>query len=202
MKQQNLAVPAANYSYPGFTAVFPAKGPYVGRKYVAVPDDEVAAATAEGGWATALDEGNVLLADPWAPYDDSWVIPGTPEPGDGEENPPPETPVPVPILSLWNTNPALVLVASADIGKFSDGDTVTVAGVLSPHECVNGSHAIANVGTAADSFELVGVDLTVAGTTIGDPGMTVTPPADPPAGRASRAPEREPERNTRRSTRR
>jgi hypothetical protein len=106
-------------------------------------------------------------------------------------------------VSLWNTNPALALVGSADIGKFTDGDVVTVAGVPTPYEFVNGPQTIANVGVGGDQFELVGVDLTAAGSTIGDPAMTVTPAAPPAGGRASRAPEREPERNSsRRTTRR
>ena len=98
----------------------------------------------------------------------------------GEVEPPdPEPPAPVAVLSLWNTNPALVLVATADIGKFADGDAVTMAGVLAPYDFVNGSQTIANVGVGGDQFELVGVDLTAAGSTIGDPGMTVTPPTPP-----------------------
>jgi hypothetical protein len=197
------SVAPAAYQWPGYTAVFPAKGPLVGHKYAAVPDDEVAAATGEDGWAIALEDGAVLLADPWAEANPDWVIPGTAEPDERPEPPPvEETPDPVPLLSLWNTNPALALVSNADIGKFADGDQVTVAGVQAPYDFANGKHAIANVGVGGDQFELVGVDLTAAGTTIGDAGMTVTPAA-PPAGRASRAPEREPERNSnRRTTRR
>jgi len=98
-------------------------------------------------------------------------------PIDPEEPPPPE---PVAVASLWNTNPALVLVDSADIGKFADGDVVTMAGVQPPYDFVNGSQTIANVGVGGDQFELVGVDLTAAGTTISGAGVTVTP-ATPPA---------------------
>jgi hypothetical protein len=96
--------------------------------------------------------------------------------------PPPEPPEPepVPILSLWNTNPALVLVLSTDLAKFANGDLVTVAGVQPPWATlVNGQHTIANVGVGGDWFELVGVDLSLAMTTIGDPGMTVTPQSQP-----------------------
>ena len=68
--------------------------------------------------------------------------------------------------------------------EYRAGDVVTVAGVLAPHEFVNGQQTVANVGVGGDQFELAGVDLTAAGTTIGDPGMTVTPAAAP-AGRRS-----------------
>ena len=166
--------------------VYAAKGPLAGR-FVLMPDEAaIDAATAEGGWAIKLDPGNVLLPDYDAPWDESWVIPGyTP----ATETPPPEPPEPeqaepVALLSLWNTNPALALVAAADISKFANGDVVTVAGVLAPHEFVNGQQTVANVGVGGDQFELAGVDLTAAGTTIGDPGMTVTPAAAP-AGRRS-----------------
>jgi len=83
---------------------------------------------------------------------------------------------PVAALSLWNTNPAKCMVASEDLAKFHNGDTVTMAGVPAPWTAVNGPHAIANVGVGGSWFDLVGVDMSAAGTTVASPTMTVTPP--------------------------
>jgi hypothetical protein len=55
--------------------VYAAKGPLAGRQ-VEIPEDQVKAATGEGGWAIEIKPGNQLLADPGAVYDPSWVIPG------------------------------------------------------------------------------------------------------------------------------
>ena len=86
-------------------------------------------------------------------------------------------PDPVAIVSLWNTNPAKCMVASVDLPKFTNGMVVTVAGVQAPWAAtVNGARTIANVGVGGSWFDLVGVNLSAAGTTIGYPGMTVTPP--------------------------
>lgn len=162
----------------GYTEVFPSKGPLIGRKYVPVPDAEVAAATGASGWATELIPGTALYTYPEAPWDDAWVIPGYTPATEPEPEPPP-VPQPVPVLSLWNTDPAQVVVASADIGKFANGDVVTMAGVAAPYAFVNGAQTIANVGSPANHFELVGVDLSAAPANIGDAGMTATPPTPP-----------------------
>lgn len=55
--------------------VFAAKGPLAGRR-LELPEDKVDAATGEGGWAVKLEPGVQLLADPGAPYDVNWEIPG------------------------------------------------------------------------------------------------------------------------------
>lgn len=55
--------------------VYASKGPLAGRQ-VDLPEDQVDAATGEGGWAIKIEPGNQLLADPSAEYDASWVIPG------------------------------------------------------------------------------------------------------------------------------
>lgn len=170
----------------GYTEVFAAKGPYAGRRLM-LPDDQVGAATAQDGWAVAWEPGNVVIADPNAPIDPAWVLPGwnaypaiVPPPLPPDTNPPePEPVAPVAVMSLWNTDPARVLVATSDIGKFANGDVVTMAGVPVPYGFVNGAQTIANVGVVANQFELVGVDLSVAPSTIADAGMTVTPPAPP-----------------------
>lgn len=173
---------------PGYTEVFAEKGPYAGRRLM-LPDDQIAAATAEDGWAVLWEPGAVVIADPNAPIDPAWVLPGwnaypaiVPPPLPPETRPPDppevEEPEPMPLLALSNGNPTKVQVA--DISKFKDGDQVTVAGVPAPYDFANGKHDIANVGAImADRFELVGVDLTAAEAAITDPGMTVTPAASP-----------------------
>jgi hypothetical protein len=83
---------------------------------------------------------------------------------------------PVVITSLSNANPAVVTVGAGDIGKFADGMFVTVANVTGTGMTVaNGTHEITNVGSPANSFELVGVD-TSAGAAPATAGQ-VTPPA-------------------------
>lgn len=134
--------------------------------------------------------GAIKDADPNVKdLDRSDIVPAVNEVAGGgtdPEPPEPEVPDPVPVLSLWNTNPALVLVADTDISKFADGDSVTMAGVQPPWDTtVNGQHNIANVGVGGDQFELLGVDLTAAGTTISGAGVTVTPAAPPAARSAS-----------------
>lgn len=58
-----------------FVEVFAAKGPSAGRK-VFISTAQFNAATGEDGWAVALVPGNVLLADPDAPLQWNWQIPG------------------------------------------------------------------------------------------------------------------------------
>lgn len=55
--------------------VFASKGPLAGRR-IEIAEDKVAAATGKGGWAQKLEPGVQLLADPGAPYDAGWEIPG------------------------------------------------------------------------------------------------------------------------------
>lgn len=55
--------------------VFARKGPLAGRR-IEIPEDKVEAATGESGWATKLEPGAQLVADPGAPYDVNWEIPG------------------------------------------------------------------------------------------------------------------------------
>jgi hypothetical protein len=69
---------------------------------------------------------------------------------------------PVTVTSLSNANPAVVTVASTDIGQFHNGDTVIIAGADSQHVEANGAHLIGNVGTPANTFQLLGVDLSSA----------------------------------------
>jgi hypothetical protein len=73
-------------------------------------------------------------------------------------------PIPgVAVVSISNTYPAVCTVASGDIDKFTDGMFVTIAGVIDTGmEVCNGTHRIANVGSPANTFELVGVDATAA----------------------------------------
>lgn len=69
----------------------------------------------------------------------------------------------VAVTNLSNTNPATVTVAAADIGKFRDGDMVTVAGAAGAHSVANGRHVIGSVGSPANTFTLLGVDTSAAG---------------------------------------
>jgi len=86
-------------------------------------------------------------------------------------------PDPVAVLSLWNTNPSKCVVPGADLYKFTNGMVVTVAGVQAPWAAtVNGARTIGNVGVGGAMFDLVGVNLSGAGTNLGYPGITVTPP--------------------------
>lgn len=86
-------------------------------------------------------------------------------------------PGPVNIVSVSNANPAVVAVASGDISKFENGMQVVVAGVTGTGlSAANGTHTIASVGTPANSFQLVGVNLSAAGSPGGAVG-TVDAPA-------------------------
>jgi hypothetical protein len=80
--------------------------------------------------------------------------------------------VAVTVTSLSNANPAVVTVASADIAKFHDGDSVTIEGATGTGMTnANGVHAITSVGTPANTFVLVGVD-TSAGAAPQTTGVT------------------------------
>lgn len=83
-------------------------------------------------------------------------------------------PAPVAVTSLSNANPAVVTVAAADIGKFSNGMLVTIAGADSGHAAANGPHAIGSVGAPANTFTLLGVD-TSAATGAQTTGVTADP---------------------------
>ena len=81
------------------------------------------------------------------------------------------------VTSLANTNPVRCTVAAADIGKFVNGGTVVIAGATGALAVANGSHQITSVNSPANTFSLVGVD----GTGAGSPQTTgVT--ADPQGG--------------------
>jgi len=68
----------------------------------------------------------------------------------------------VSITSMSNTNPAQATVASGDIGKFHDGQSVTISGLTTDMVAGNGVHNITAVGSPANTFTLVGVDLSAA----------------------------------------
>jgi hypothetical protein len=95
------------------------------------------------------------------------------------------------VVSISNANPAVCTVAPGDIAKFSNGMFVTVEGVTDVGmEVCNGTHRIQNVGSPANTFELMGVDATagaapaVAGITVDTPGtglikeLVTTPPGE------------------------
>ncbi len=80
----------------------------------------------------------------------------------------------VTVTSLSNTNPARCTVAAADIGKFRNGQIVNVLGADGTHAAANGMHAITSVNSPANTFQLVGVDLSAA-SAAQTTGVTVTP---------------------------
>jgi len=83
---------------------------------------------------------------------------------------------PVAVTSLANANPATCAVAAADIGKFTNGMEVLIAGATGAGLVnANGLHTISSVGTPANSFTLTGVD-TSAGGAPQTSGVTATPP--------------------------
>jgi len=84
-------------------------------------------------------------------------------------------PATVAVTSLSNTNPVKCTVAAGDIGKFSNGQTVVIAGATGALAVCNGPHVIGSVGTPANTFTLVGVNGTAAGAPQTS-GVTADPP--------------------------
>lgn len=130
------------------------------------PSDIVSVIKDSGLNARAIDRSDLVVPINVAVGDETEP---PPDGGGGE----PQPSEPVPILSLWNTNPAKVMVAAGELGKFHTDDVVTMAGVPDPYGTANGQKIVGSV--LADGFELVSVDLSAAPTNISDPGMTVTP---------------------------
>jgi hypothetical protein len=88
--------------------------------------------------------------------------------------------VAVNLTSVSNANPAVATVASADISKFHNGDTVEISGLTGAMAVANGRRMVSNVNTTNNTFT-IGVDLSaapsaqttgVAGVT--DPSGTIT----------------------------
>jgi hypothetical protein len=100
-------------------------------------------------------------------------------------------PAPVAVTSLSNANPARVTVAAGDIGKFSNGMVVTIAGADSGHAAANGPHVIGSVGAPANTFTLNGVD-TSAASGAQTTGVTADPPSTGVVKEAVTAPPGEP----------
>ena len=68
-------------------------------------------------------------------------------------------PAPVAAANLSKTNPAVITVAPADIGKFKNGQIVFISGATGTGlENANGSHVISSVGSPVNTFTLPGVD--------------------------------------------
>jgi len=65
------------------------------------------------------------------------------------------------MTSVSNANPAVATVASADISKFSNGDTVEISGLTGDMAVANGRHMVSNVNTTNNTFTF-GVDLSGA----------------------------------------
>ena len=81
----------------------------------------------------------------------------------------------VTVTSLSNANPAVVTVAAADIGKFTNGMQVIIKGVTATGMTdANGTRTITGVGSPANTFKLQGVD-TSAGAAPQTTGITATP---------------------------
>jgi hypothetical protein len=88
------------------------------------------------------------------------------------------TTAPVVVTSLTNTNPARCVVAAADIGKFTNGMTVRIAGATGiGMSNANGVKTISLVGTPANNFTLNATDCSA-----GAAPQTVGVTADPPGG--------------------
>lgn len=80
---------------------------------------------------------------------------------------------PVPVTSISAADPAVVTVGVGQIGKFNNGDTVTIDGATGGFAPANGEHKIATVNVGAGTFALVDVDTTGAtGTFV---NVTATP---------------------------
>ena len=147
------------------------RGPAVGER-IDVEDADVAAAVDPAtGWAIEQIPGTVIYYEPWVPLSADWEIPGYVIPP--ELIPEPDE---VDIVSISNANPAVVAVAAGDIGKFTNGDTVTIAGATAGYAICNGAHVIGNV-LPAGTFTLVGINTSAEGAPSSAPGMTVTPAA-------------------------
>jgi hypothetical protein len=85
-------------------------------------------------------------------------------------------PAAVPVVSLSNTNPAVVTVSAANIAKFSNGMPVVIAGAVGTGMVnANGTHLAASVGVPANTFVLSGVD-TSGGAAPQTTGVTADPP--------------------------
>jgi Phage tail tube protein len=85
-------------------------------------------------------------------------------------------PAAVPVTNLSNTNPAVVTVGAADIAKFQNGATVTIAGATGDMAAANGSHRISSVGSPVNTFTLADIDLS-AGAAPVTTGVTADAPA-------------------------
>ena len=150
------------------------RGPAVGER-IDVDDADVAAAVEPAtGWAIEQIPGTVIYYEPWFPLSADWEIPGYVIPPD--LFPEDEGETPLAIVSISNANPAVVAVAVGEIGKFTNGDTVTIAGATAGYAICNGAHVIGNV-LPAGTFTLVGINTSAEGAPSTTPGMTVTPAA-------------------------
>ena len=100
-------------------------------------------------------------------------------------------PLPVGVVNLSNSDPAVCTVSPTDIGKFKNGMAVVIAGATDSGMTVaNGTHVIGSVGSPANTFTLIGVDTSTAaapqtiGVTADAPGSIakelVTAPATDP----------------------
>lgn len=69
---------------------------------------------------------------------------------------------PVPVTSISAADPAVVSVGLTQIGKFNNGDVVTVAGASGDFAVANGEQRIGGINTGAGTFNLMDVDTTAA----------------------------------------
>jgi hypothetical protein len=66
------------------------------------------------------------------------------------------------VVSISKANPAVVTVAAADIGKFTSGQTVLIAGATGDYTVCNGMHPIATVNSPVNTFTLPDVNTSTA----------------------------------------
>jgi hypothetical protein len=80
---------------------------------------------------------------------------------------------PVTVTDITKTNPARVVVAAADIGKFTNGMNVYISGAAGDFKVCNGNQVITSVGSPANSFTLPGINLSAATTTFTGPVQAI-----------------------------
>jgi hypothetical protein len=148
------------------------KGFQYGGKVLDVADADATTATADS-WATDL-------TGDYYPYDMTGVDRYAPEPPSmktfiAKANGSYVAPGPVPIVSISKAAVAVVTVGAGDIGKFSNGMVVTIAGVTGAGWTgCNGSKTVA--GKTGNTFT-IGTDTSAATGTAPTATGTVTPPA-------------------------
>ena len=147
------------------------KGFNYGGKVLDVADADATTGAADG-WA-------IDLTGDYCPYDMTGVDRYAPEPPSmqtfiAKANGSYVAPAPVAITAISKAAPAVVTVGAGDIGKFKNGDSVTVAGVTGAGwTACNGAKTVS--AKTGNTFALTGVDTSGATGTAPTANGTVTP---------------------------